>query len=75
MQQNLLLTSLTLFLISLGLFVFTFFVFHYLGSDVKFHKTFNKQAQKPFIANLFGMLATFLLASSIVILVLALIAY
>ena len=55
--------------------MFTFFVFHYLEQDLKFHKPFKKQPQKPFIANMFGTLATFLFASSIVLLVIALIAY
>ena len=75
MKEGLLYSSLTLFVLALCLFVFTFFVFHYLEQDLKFHKPFKKQPQKPFIANMFGTLATFLFASSIVLLVIALIAY
>lgn len=73
MQGKLLISSLVLFSIAAVLFILCFFVFHYLESDMKFHKPFKKVAQKPFITNLLGMLATFLFASSIVILVLALI--
>ena len=75
MKEKMLLASLVLFGISIIFFALTFLVFHFLGKDGLLHKTFNKQAQKPFVANLFGMFSTFLFASSVVILVLALMVY
>ncbi len=75
MKENLLLVSLILFIISLVLLTICFFMYHYLGSDAKFHKEFHKEPQKPFITNLQGMLAIFLLASSIVIFLIGLIVY
>ena len=61
-----------LFLLSLLLFVLDYFVFHYLKSDLRFRGPFRKEAEKPFLAMLVGVLAVDLLAAAIVLLVLRL---
>ena len=75
MRESLLLASLILFAIALVLFILDYFMFHHLGKDLKFHKEKKALPEKPFITNLMGMLATLLLGASIVILVLALVAF
>ena len=75
MKNSLLLVALILFIVAFILFVLDYFMFHYLGKDLKFHKEKKDLPEKPFITNLMGVLATFLFGSSIVILLLALICY
>ena len=75
MKENLLLVSLILFAISTLFFVLDYFMYHYFGKDLKFHKEKKDLPEKPFVTNLIGVFATMLLASSLVILLLALIAY
>ena len=75
MKENLLYCSLTLFLISIGVFVLTFFICHFLEQDMKFHRPFKKVPQKPILTNMFANLGVILFGTSIVLLVLALIAY
>jgi len=75
MKENLLLVSLILFIISLVFFVLSYFMFHYFGKDLKFHKEKKTTPDKPFVTNLVGVFGTLMLASSVVILLLALICY
>lgn len=75
MKEKLLISSAILFGISALLLVLCYFMFHYLGEDVKFHKEFSKTVRKPFITNLVGTLASFLLGSSVLLLILALVVY
>ncbi len=64
-------TSLILFIMAVILYIFDYFVFHYLKQDMHFKKPFMKKPEKPFLAFLVGLLATNLLSGSIIILLLA----
>ena len=75
MREGFLWSSLILFGIALAFFVLTFFVFHYLEQDLKFHKPFKKQSQKPFIANMLGMFGTFMLAGSVILFIIGLVVF
>ena len=75
MREGFLWSSLILFGIALAFFVLTFFVFHYLEQDLKFHKPFKKQPQKPFIANMLGMFGTFMLAGSVILFIIGLVVF
>ena len=75
MKENMLLVSLILFIISLVFFVLSYFMFHYFGKDLKFHKEKKMVPDKPFVTNLVGVFGTMMLASSVIILLLALICY
>lgn len=58
-----------LFLISLAVFVFTYFYYHYADEKALFGRTYCRETKKPLISLLFGILGTVLLASSIICLV------
>ena len=75
MKENLLYVSLILFGLAVIFGVIAYFMFHHLGKDLKFHKEKKDLPEKPFITNMQGMLATLMLASSIVILIIALMCY
>ena len=75
MKEKLLLTSLILFGLFVIFSVLAYFMFHHLGKDLKFHKEKKDVPDKPFITNMQGMLATIMLGSSIVILIIALLCY
>lgn len=75
MKTNLLYVALILFGLAILFFTIAYFMFHYLGKDLKFHKEKKEVPDKPFISYMEGMLATLMLGSSIVILLIALICY
>lgn len=75
MREKLLFVSLILFIAAVVFYTFTFFIFHYMGEDNKFHRDFHKEVRKPFVAKLFGTFATVTFANSVMILVIALIVY
>ena len=58
-----------LFLIALGVFLFTFYYYHYAKDNGLLGKTYHETAKKPFVTLLFGILGTVLLAASIICLV------
>ena len=57
-----------LFVLSVLLFIFDYYIFHYLEQSLRFGKEFHRKPEKPFLAFLVGMLAVDLLAASIVFL-------
>ena len=75
MKTNLLYVSLILFGLAILFFTIAYFMFHYLGKDLKFHKEKKDVPDKPFITYMEGILATLMLGSSIVILLIALLCY
>ena len=70
--MNFLSASGVLFLISVALFALTFWYFHYAGENGLPGREYHEKPIKPFVSLLFGVLATVLLASSIICLVFAL---
>lgn len=72
MKENLLYVSLILFGIALLFTVLAYFMFHHLGKDLKFHKEKKDLPEKPYVTNMVGIFATIMLASSVVILLIAL---
>lgn len=75
MREKFLFVSLILFIVAVVFYVLTFFIFHYMGEDNKFHKGFHKEVRKPFVAKTFGIFATVCFANSVTILLIALIVY
>lgn len=52
------------FIISVAIFTFTYFMFHYLGPDGSFGHLYQEEPVKPFVTLLFGIWGvTFLFAS------------
>ena len=75
MKEKLLLSALILFGLALVFAIIAYFMFHHLGKDLRFHKEKKDIPEKPFITNMQGMLVVFMLASSIVVLVIALMCF
>ena len=75
MKENLLFTSLILFGIAVVAFVLSYFMFHHLGKDLKFHKEKKDTPDKPFITNMQGVFATIMFSASVIILILALMCF
>ena len=51
--------------IAVAIFVFTYFLFHYIGSDGSFVSVRSEIPQKPFITLLFGIWGVMFLFSSV----------
>ena len=70
MKKNLSLLSLVCFLLSLAIFTWTFYLYHYLTADFIFDTVWHAAPGKPFITLLFGIWGvTFLFASVMSLLV------
>ena len=64
MRKKFNILALLSFAISLAIFVFTFYLYHYLGTEGHFVSLYQETPTKPFITLLFGIWGvTFLFAS------------
>ena len=61
--------SAVLFVLAAACGVLDYYIYHFLEADLHFGKQFHEKPVKPFLANLFGLLTTDLLAGSIIFLV------
>ena len=73
LKEHFISASIVLFGVFILVAIFTFFFYHYIGENGKFTKTYYKKTNKPFIALLFGILSTILLANAITLLVIGLV--
>ncbi len=73
MQSLVLKLSLIMLIIGVVMTALTFYVFHFVDDKCKPTLTFHKQAQKPFIAMVFGVFSTLCLFTSTLSLVVALV--
>jgi hypothetical protein len=70
MKKKLSLLSLVCFVLSLAIFVWTFYIYHHLTADFVFSAQWQLEPGKPFITLLFGIWGvTFLFASVMSLLV------
>ena len=70
MKKKLSLLSLVCFVLSLAIFVWTFYIYHHLTADFVFSAQWQPEPGKPFITLLFGIWGvTFLFASVMSLLV------
>ena len=67
--------SLILLIIGVVMTALTFYIFHYVDDKCKPTLTFHKQAQKPFVAMVFGVFSTLCLFTSMLSLIVALVIY
>lgn len=58
MKKKCYILALCSFLTGLAIFVFTFFLYHYLGPDYRFGTVFRSEPTKPFVTLLFGIWGT-----------------
>ena len=54
MKKKCYILALISFILSVAIFVFTYFFFHYVGPDGMFTHVFHKEAAKPFVSQLLG---------------------
>ena len=73
MQSLVLKLPLIMLIIGVVMTALTFYVFHFVDDKCKPTLTFHKQAQKPFIAMVFGVFSTLCLFTSTLSLVVALV--
>lgn len=57
--------SICSFIIALAIFVFSYFLYHYMGPDGKFISTYCETPEKPFVTLLFGIWGVTFLFSSV----------
>ena len=70
MRKNCNILAICSFVISVSIFVFTYFLFHYMGPDGTFGPMYHEAPAKPFITYLFGAWGvTFLFAAVMSLLV------
>ena len=65
MKQKFKKLSLWSFVLALAIFVFSYFLYHYMLPDGTFTTVFQKQPGKPLVTELFSILGTLFLFSSI----------
>ena len=65
--------SLIVFIVCVVFMVINYFVYHYLGTDLKFHSEFHATPEKPFVTEMIGDLSMVLLAISILFLVIGIV--
>ena len=58
MKKKCCILALCSFLIGVAIFVFTYFLYHYLGPDCRFGAVFRCEPTKPFVTLLFGIWGT-----------------
>ena len=65
MKKKLYILSICTFFIALAIFVFTYFLYHYMGSDGQWLTVWQPTPGKPFVTLLFGIWGVMFLFSSV----------
>ena len=71
MKKKLLRLSFWTFILALAIFVWTFFLFHYVTPEGTFSSVWQAEAQKPLVTLLFGIWGVMFLFSSVMSLLVA----
>lgn len=71
MKKKCFILSACSFILALGIFLFTFYIYHYATADGVFGPVWQCSAQKPFVTLLFGIWGVTFLFSSVMSLLIA----